>query len=202
MNNSNYLNTAPKNYYSTGFTSLNNSIPFQQKSISQIKQENQLSRQYNRSFIETMYRSGNKFKYDIGSPYEGTYRSQLKYLENRVNSFVPELDFEKNRLNMFHTQCINLRTDLKNEYKSLKNEMQNEVDNLQLKLMQELNGQKNANKKGFLEIKQIGKELLDSKNLIVELKNRINSLNLRVEGKKTYNSSGILIREGINHDQE
>ena len=142
MNNSNYLNTAPKNYYSTGFTSLNNSIPFQQKSISQIKQENQLSRQYNRSFIETMYRSGNKFKYDIGSPYEGTYRSQLKYLENRVNSFVPELDFEKNRLNMFHTQCINLRTDLKNEYKSLKNEMQNEVDNLQLILMQELNGQK------------------------------------------------------------
>ena len=103
---------------------------------------------------------------------------------------------------MFHTQCINLRTDLKNEYKSLKNEMQNEVDNLQLKLMQELNGQKNANKKGFLEIKQIGKELLDSKNLIVELKNRINSLNLRVEGKKTYNSSGILIREGINEDQE
>ena len=52
----------------------------------------------------------------------------------------------------------------------------------------------------FYEIKQIGKDLLDSKNLIVELKNRINSLNLRIEGKKTYNSSGKLIREG--NDQE
>ena len=147
-----------------------------------------------------MYRSGNKFKFDLSNPYEGTYRAQLKYLENRVTGFVPEIDFEKNRLCMFNTQCINLRNDMKNDYKSLKNEMQNEVDNLQLKLMQELNGQKNANKKGFYEIKQIGKDLLDSKNLIVELKNRINSLNLRIEGKKTYNSSGKLIREG--NDQE
>ena len=194
MNNS-YLNTVQKNYYSTGFTSLNNSIPFQQKSISQIKQENQQTKQYNRSFIETMYRSGNKFKYDLSNPYSGTYRSQLKYLENRVLGFVPEMDFEKNRLNIFHTQCINLRTDMKNEYKSLKNEMQDEVDNLQLKLMNELNGQKNANKKSFCEIKQIGKEFVDAKNLVIELKNRINSLNLRVDGKKTYNSSGILIQE-------
>ena len=195
MNNS-YLNTLQKNYNSTGFTSLSRSIPFKQKSISQIKQENLQSRQYNRSFIETMYRSGNKFKFDLSNPYEGTYRAQLKYLENRVTGFVPEIDFEKNRLCMFNTQCINLRNDMKNDYKSLKNEMQNEVDNLQLKLMQELNGQKNANKKGFYEIKQIGKELVDAKNLIVELKNRINSLNLRIDGKKTYNSSGILIQDG------
>ena len=138
MSNS-YLNTLQKNYYSTGSTSFNNSIPFQQKSISQIKQENEQSKQYNRSFIETMYRSGNKFKYDLSNPYNGTYRAQLKYLENRVLGLVPEIDFEKNRLNMFHTQCINLRTDMKNDYKTLKDEMQSEVDNLQLKLMKDLN---------------------------------------------------------------
>ena len=195
MNNS-YLNTVQKNYYSTGFTSLNNSIPFQQKSISQIKQENRQSRQYNRNFIETMYRSGNKFKYDLSNPYSGTYRAQLKSLENRVLGLVPEMDFEKNRLNMFHTQCINLRTDLKNDYKSLKDDMQSEVDNLQLKLMNDLNSQKNANKKHFIEMRQIGKELVDAKNIVVELKNRINSLNLRIDGKKRYNTSGILIREG------
>ena len=195
MNNS-YLNTLQKNYNSTGFTSLSRSIPFKQKSISQIKQENLQSRQYNRSFIETMYRSGNNFKYDIGSPYSGTYRSQLKNLESRVLNMVPEMDFEKNRLCMFNTQCINLRTDMKNDYKTLKGEMQNEVDNLQLKLMNELNIQKNANQKSFIEIKQVGKELVDAKNLIVELKNRINSLNLRIDGKKTYNSSGILIQDG------
>ena len=195
MNNS-YLHSLPKNYYSTGYTSLNNSMPFQQKTISQIKQEKQQSKQYNRSFIETMYRSGNKFKYDIGNPNATTYRSQLRYLENRVTGLVPEMDFEKNRLCMFNTQCINLRTDMKNDYKTLKGEMQNEVDNLQLKLMNELNGQKNANQKSFIEIKQVGKELVDAKNLIVELKNRINSLNLRIDGKKTYNSSGILIQDG------
>ena len=194
MNNS-YLNSLPKNYYSTGYTSLNNSMPFQQKTISQIKQENHQSKQYNRSFIETMYRSGNRFKYDIGNPNASTYRSQLKYLENRVTGLVPEMDFEKNRLCMYNTQCTNLRTDMKDEYKHLKDEMQNEVDNLQLKLMKELNGQKNANQKSFYEIKQIGKEFVDAKNLIVELKNRINSLNLRIDGRKTYNTSGAVIRE-------
>ena len=192
MNNS-YLHSLPKNYYSTGYTSLNNSMPFQQKTISQIKQENQQSKQYNRSFIETMYRSGNKFKYDIGNPNATTYRSQLRYLENRVTGLVPEMDFEKNRLCMYNTQCTNLRTDMKDEYKHLKDEMQNEVDNLQLKLMRELNGQKNANQKSFYEIKQIGKEFVDAKNLIVELKNRINSLNLRIDGRKTYNTSGDVI---------
>ena len=194
MNNS-YLHSLPKNYYSTGYTSLNNSMPFQQKTISQIKQENQQSKQYNRSFIETMYRSGNKFKYDIGNPNATTYRSQLRYLENRVTGLVPEMDFEKNRLCMYNTQCTNLRTDMKYEYKHLKDEMQNEVDNLQLKLMRELNGQKNANQKSFYEIKQIGKEFVDAKNLIVELKNRINSLNLRIDGRKTYNTSGDVIHD-------
>ena len=194
MNNS-YLHSLPKNYYSTGYTSLNNSMPFQQKTISQIKQENQQSKQYNRSFIETMYRSGNKFKYDIGNPNATTYRSQLRYLENRVTGLVPEMDFEKNRLCMYNTQCTNLRTDMKDEYKHLKDEMQNEVDNLQLKLMRELNGQKNANQKSFYEIKQIGKEFVDAKNLIVELKNRINSLNLRIDGRKTYNTNGAVIHD-------
>ena len=194
MNNS-YLNTHQKNF-STGVSSYSNSIPFAQKTISQIKQENLQTRQSNRNFIETMYRSGNKFKYDLSNPYSGTYRAQLKSLENRVLGLVPEMDFEKNRLNMFHTQCINLRTDLKNDYKSLKDDMQTEVDNLQLKLMNDLNSQKNANKKHFIEMRQIGKELVDAKNIVVELKNRINSLNLRIDGKKRYNTSGILIREG------
>ena len=142
-----------------------------------------------------MYRRRNKFKYNIGNPNVTTYRSQLKYLENRVTGLVPEMDFEKNRLCMYNTQCTNLRTDMKDEYKHLKDEMQNEVDNLQLKLMKELNGQKNANQKSFYEIKQIGKEFVDAKNLIVELKNRINSLNLRIDGRKTYNTSGAVIRE-------
>ena len=87
---------------------------------------------------------------------------------------------------------------MKNEYKNLKNDVQNEVDGLQLKLMNDLNNQKNANKKSFIEIKQIGKELVDAKNLILELKNRVNSLNLRIDGKKVYNTSGILLPDEKN----
>ena len=64
--------------------------------------------------------------------------------------------------------------------------------------MNDLNNQKNANKKSFIEIKQIGKELVDAKNLILELKNRVNSLNLRIDGKKVYNTSGILLPDEKN----
>ena len=191
MNNTNF-NASQRNYYSTtGYSTFNNSIPFQQKSISQIKYENQLSKQSNRSFIETMYRSGNMFKYDLSPPHQGTYRSQLKSLEDRARSMIPEVDFEKNRLNIFNTQCINLRNDLKNDYNSLRRDMLDEVDNLQNKLTQNLNNQKNANKKTILEIKEINKELVDSKNVIVELKRRINSLQLRIDGRKAYNADGI-----------
>ncbi len=191
MNKTNF-NTSQRNYYATtGYSSFNNSIPFAQKSISQIKYENQLSKQSNRSFIETMYRSGNMFRYNLSPPHIGTYRSQLQTLEDRARNMVPEVDFEKNRLNIFNTQCINLRIDLKNDYKTLRRDMLDEVDNLQNKLTQNLNLQKNANLKTVLEIKQINKELIDSKNLVVELKKRINSLQLRIDGKKAYNSDGI-----------
>ena len=138
-----------------------------------------------------MYRSVNIFKYNLSPPHPGTYRSHLQALEDRARSMIPELDFEKNRLNIFNTQCINLRMDLKNDYKYLRRDMLDEVDNLQNKLTQNLNNQKNANKKTILEIKEISKELVDSKNLIIELKKRINSLQLRIDGKKAYNSDGI-----------
>ena len=193
MNKTNFNGSQRYYYATTGYSTFNNSIPFQQKSISQIKKENQLSKQYNRSFIETMYRSGNNFKYNLSPPHQGTHRSHLQSLEDRVRSLVPEMDFEKNRLNMFNTQCINLRNDLKNDYKSLKREMLDEVDNLQIKLTQNLSTQKNINKKTIFEINEIGKDLVVSKNLIVELKKRINSLQLRIDGRKAYNSDGIPI---------
>ena len=41
---------------------------------------------------------------------------------------IPKVDFEKNRLNIFNTQCINLRIDLKNYYKSLRRDMLDEAD--------------------------------------------------------------------------
>ena len=190
LNNTNF-ETSFRNVYSTGYSSLSNkTCPNYQRTISQIKRENQLSRESNRKYIETMYKTGGFFNYDLNPPHQGTHRSHLYYLEKRVRDMVPEVDFEKNRLMMFTTQCVNFRNDQKNEYNLLKREMNDEVDNLQLKLMQNLNGQKIENNKNNKEIKQIKNEFLDTKNLITELKMRVNSLKLRIDGKEMYNKEG------------
>jgi len=185
-----------KNVYSTGYSSLSNrTLPNYQRTISQIKRDNQQSRESNRKYIETMYKTGGFFNYDLRPPHTGTHRSHLYYLEQRVRDMVPEVDFEKNRLMIFNTQCTNFRNDQKNEYNSLKHEMDEEVNNLQLKLMQNLNGQKIENNKNNKDIKQIKNDLLDTKNLITELKMRVNSLKLRIDGKEMFNKEGLPILE-------
>ena len=73
--------------------------------------------------------------------------------------------------------------------------MNEEVNNLQLKLMQNLNGQKIENNKNNKEISQIKKDFLDTKNLITELKMRVNSLKLRIDGKEIFNKEGYPILE-------
>ena len=195
LNNTN-LETSFRNIYSTGYSSLSNkTLPNYQKSISQIKKENQLSRESNRKYIETMYKTGGFFNYDLTPPHLGTHRSHLNYLEQKVRELQPEVDFEKNRIMIFNTQCTNFRTDQKNEYNLLRREMNDEVDNLQLKLMQNLNGQKIENNKNLKEINEIKNNFVDTKNLIVELKMRVNSLKLRIDGKEMFNKDGLPVLE-------
>ena len=190
LDRSNYEQTYKA--YSTGYSSIyNNTVPYYQKTISQIKRDNQLSRESNRKYIETMYRTGGFFKYDLKPPHIGTHRSHLYNLERKARDMVPEVNFEKNRLMIFNTQCINLRNDQKNEYKSLRRDMLDEVDNLQMKLTQGLNNQKITNNINNKEIKELKNDLLDSKNLVTELKMRVNSLKLRIDGKTMYNVDGI-----------
>ena len=178
--------------YSTGYSSsYNKTLPYNQKTISQIKRENQLTRDSNRKYIETMYKTGGFFNYDLKTPHTGTHRSHLYDLEKRARDMVPEVDFEKNRLMIFNTQCINFRNDQKKEYNSLRRDMLDEVDSLQMKLTQNLNGQKITNHKNQKEINELKNELLNSKNLLTELKTRINSLKLRIDGTPMYNADGI-----------
>ena len=178
--------------YSTGYSSLyNKTLPYNQKTISQIKRDNQITRESNRKYIETMYRTGGFFNYDLKQPHIGTHRSHLYDLEKRARDMVPEVDFEKNRLMIFNTQCINMRNDQKNEYNSLRRDMLDEVDNLQMKLTQNLNKQKITNTQNIKEIKELKNQFLDSKNLVAELKMRVNSLKLRIDGTPMYNTDGI-----------
>ena len=178
--------------YSTGYSSLTTKTsPYNVKTISQIKMDNQFTRASNRKYIETMYKTGGFFNYDLRTPHPGTHRSHLSHLERRARDMVPEVDFEKNRLMIFNTQCINLRNDQKNNYSSLRRDMLEEVDTLQTKLTQNLNKQKITNLKNNKEIKQLKNEFLASKNFVTELKMRVNSLKLRIDGIQMYNSDGI-----------
>ena len=168
LDRTNYEQTYRAN--STGYSSLyNKTVPYNQKTISQIKRDNESTRQSNRKYIETMYRTGGFFNYNLRPPHIGTHRSHLYFLEKKARDMVPEVDFEKNRLMIFNTQCINMRNDQKNEYKSLRRDMLDEVDNLQNKLTQNLNNQKITNLKNIKEIKELKNEFLDTKNLLTEL---------------------------------
>ena len=190
LDRTNYEQTYRAN--STGYSSLyNKTVPYNQKTISQIKRDNESTRQSNRKYIETMYRTGGFFNYNLRPPHIGTHRSHLYFLEKKARDMVPEVDFEKNRLMIFNTQCINMRNDQKNEYKSLRRDMLDEVDNLQMKLTQNLNNQKITNQKNKKEIKELKNEFLDSKNLMTELKMRVNSLKLRIDGTRMNNDDGI-----------
>ena len=190
LDRTNYEQTYRAN--STGYSSLyNKTVPYNQKTISQIKRDNESTRQSNRKYIETMYRTGGFFNYNLRPPHIGTHRSHLYFLEKKARDMVPEVDFEKNRLMIFNTQCINMRNDQKNEYKSLRRDMLDEVDNVQNKLTQNLNNRKITNLKNIKEIKELKNEFLDSKNLMTELKMRVNSLKLRIDGTRMNNDDGI-----------
>lgn len=181
-----------RNQNSTGYSSYGrNSLPFQKKSVSQIKMENLLSRESNRNYIESMYKSGKFFSYDLRKPHLGTHKFHLGSLEDRTRSMLPDIDFEKNRIMIFRTQCNNLREELKNDYKKLRVEMQDEVDALQLKFGKLINEQKIQNIKVINKINDAKSDLVDTNNLITELKQRINSLKLRIDGIPMFNSDGI-----------
>ena len=78
--------------------------------------------------------------------------------------------------------------------------MNSEIDNLQMKFNSELNKQKIQNNIINKEMKELKKEMLDSQNLLTELKQRINSLKLRIDGNEMYNEDGIpVLQTQINY---
>ena len=76
-------------------------------------------------------------------------------MEEKTRAMIPELDFEKNRLMIFNAQYINLRNDLKKDYTNLIKEMLDEVDNLQIKFVQNINREKIESNTNNMEINKI-----------------------------------------------
>lgn len=162
-----------------------------QRSISEIKKENLLSKQTNLDYIETMVRSGNFFRYDLEKPHIGTHRSHLEMLENTTRSSKSDMNNEINKLINFQKHCITFRDEMKNDYKNLRSELQNETNFLQLKLTTNINRQKIENQKIIYNLKELKGDLTNNINFLLELKQRVDALKLRIDGKPLYNNDGI-----------
>ena len=170
------------------------------KTISEIKRENLQTRQSTYNYIESMYRTGGTFKYNLKKPHIGSHRSHLGYMEDYIRK-VKRDDFEReNKIYLLQNECEIMRLNLKDDYKNLKYEMNTQIDNLQMKFNSELGKQKVSNNNINKEMKELKKEMLDSQNLLTELKQRINSLKLRIDGNEMYNEDGIpVLQTQINY---
>ena len=161
------------------------------KTISQIKRENLQTRQSTYNYIDQMYRTGNSFKYNLRKPHIGSHRSHLERLENYVRSFSVNPPNQTNQYNSLISEIDVMRTQLRDDYKNLKYQMNTEIDNLQMKFNMELGNQKVKNTRINNQMKEFKKEMIESQNLVIELKDRINSLKLRIDGKKMYNEDNL-----------
>ena len=161
------------------------------KTISQIKRDNQQTRQSTYNYIDSMYRTGNNFKYNLKKPHQGTHRSHLNSMEERVREMAKLNPNDLSKYNIIKEQCDIMRIQLKDDYNKLKYELNTEIDNLQMKFNLELGKQKIRNSKINSQMKELNKEMLESQNLVSELKERINSLKLRIDGNGMFNEDGL-----------
>ena len=161
------------------------------KTISQIKRDNQQTRQSTYNYIDSMYRTGNNFKYNLKKPHQGTHRSHLNSMEERVREMAKLNPNDLSKYNIIKEQCDIMRIQLKDDYNKLKYELNTEIDNLQMKFNLELGKQKVRNSKINSQMKELNKEMLESQNLVSELKERINSLKLRIDGNGMFNEDGL-----------
>ena len=165
------------------------------KTISQIKRENLQTRHSTYNYIDQMYRTGNSFKYNLRKPHIGSHRSHLERLENYVRSFSVNSPNQTNQYNSLIGEIDVMRSQLRDDYKNLKYQMNTEIDNLQMKFNMELGNQKVKNTRINNQMKEFKKEMIESQNLVIELKDRINSLKLRIDGKEMYNKEGLPVLE-------
>ena len=141
-----------------------------------------------------MYKTGTNFKYNFKRPYIGSHRFHLSSLENKVkenSKFTPD---DVIKINILKNECDVLRINLRENYSKLKYEMITEIDNLQSKFDLELGKQKIKNIKINNQMKELKKEMLESQNFVMELKDRINSLKLRIDGNGMFNEDGIPVK--------
>ena len=141
------------------------------------------TRQSTRSYIETMYRSGGDFKYDFIRTKKGSYKFQLGGIESRANEIKAEMSAHKNNLLAMKIQSENMKKEFNEDYQHLRRDVTEEIDNFQMKLSMEMNKQKKKKIGINHEMNDLKNEIVKSKNLLFELKDRLKALQLRVNGQ-------------------
>ena len=141
------------------------------------------TRQSTRRYIETMYRSGGDFKYDFIRTKQGSYKFQLGGIESRANEIKAEMSAHKNNLLAMKIQSENMKKEFNEDYQHLRRDVTEEIDNFQMKLSMEMNKQKKKNIEINHEMNDLKNEIVKSKNLLFELKDRLKALQLRVNGQ-------------------
>ena len=133
--------------------------------------------------IETMYRSGGDFKYDFIRTKQGSYKFKLGGIESRANEIKAEMSAHKNNLLAMKIQSENMKKEFNEDYQHLRRDVTEEIDNFQMKLSMEMNKQKKKNIEINHEMNDLKNEIVKSKNLLFELKDRLKALQLRVNGQ-------------------
>lgn len=130
-----------------------------------------------------MYRSGGDFKYDFIRTKQGSYKFQLGGIESRANEIKAEMSAHKNNLLAMKIQSENMKKEFNEDYQHLRRDVTEEIDNFQMKLSMEMNKQKKKNIEINHEMNDLKNEIVKSKNLLFELKDRLKALQLRVNGQ-------------------
>ena len=123
-------------------------FPKKTKTISQIKRDNQQTRQSTYHYIDSMYRTGNNFKYNLKKPHQGTHRSHLSSLEEYVREMAKVCPNDLSKYNIIKNQCDIMRIQLKDDYNKLKYELtlkENKIKDLKDKLQKNSIKNKNVN---------------------------------------------------------
>lgn len=133
-----------------------------------------------------MFRSGNNFKYELSNQ-NGNYKLKLNAFEVTTQETTKDIADYKTQIQNFKVQTENMKRVLNQDYAEIRRDITEEVNDFENKLKMDFNQQKTKTLEHQHDIAILSNDLLQTKNLIFELKHRVASLKLRVEGEVALN---------------
>lgn len=128
-----------------------------------------------------MFRSGNSFKYDLNGQH-GNYKLKLASFEVSTQEICKESAEHKVDLQNLKIQSDNMKRTFNQDYAEVRRNITEEIDDFKNKLKMEFNQQGIKTLENQRAIALLSNDLLETKNLVIELKHRLAGLKLRIEG--------------------